>query len=159
VLIEFPRTVKQLQGVTAVEMDVAINGNLSTAFSHTQPLAGSRVLLVTNDPKVLRQVDDVCDLMGLKLDCTPDSIRATRFVEMAPPDAILVDERARDLGFEQLRKDLLRKNPRFPVVEISPDPNMLAISDGQPGSSSCVSVGDVRSRLPSILMMEMERGH
>jgi hypothetical protein len=155
--IEFPRTVKQLQGVTAVEMDVAINGNLSTTFNHTQPLAGGRVLLVTSDPKIQRQVDDVCDLMGLRLDCVPDSIKATRFCEMAPPQAILVDERARDLGFEQLRKDLLRQNPRFPMVEISPDPNLLAISDGQVGSMSAVSVGDVRSRLPSILLMEMER--
>ena len=157
VTIEFPRTVKQLQGVTAVEMDVAMSGNLQTSINDTQPLAGGRVLLISIDPKIQRQVDDVCDLMGLRLDCTPDSTKATRFCEMDFPDVIVVDERMRDLGFEQLRKDLLRKNPRFPVVAVSPEPNKLAISAGNQDSISTLSVGDVRSRLPSILLMEMAR--
>lgn len=155
-VIEFPRTVKQLEGVTAIELDVAHGNIASTSFRDSRPMAGNRLLLVSGDPKIYRQVDDVCVLLGLKLASTADSTRATRYCELDLPDLIVVEDLARDPTFEELRRDLLKRNPHFPFVEISTQPNKLGISMDS-DTMSTVSIADVRSRLPSILSMELTR--
>jgi hypothetical protein len=157
VLIEFPRTVQQLQGVTAIELDVAHGvGPNSTSFGDSRPMVGNRLLLISNDTKLQRQVDDVCVLLGLKMASTADSARATRYCEMDLPDMIVVQDKARDDEFEELRRELLKRNPHFLFVEVTTQPNQLGISMDR-DTLSTVSIADVRARLPSILSMERAR--
>lgn len=155
VRLEFPRTVKQLEGLTAVEVD---GGGDSTAFlSEGKPLAGHRVLLVTGDAVIKGELQVVCESMGLMLDVCPTTAQAIRFCELDKPHIIVIDERLRDVRFEELRKDLVRNDINFPVVEIAKAPNTFEMSNWMGDSVSRISRDVLRAQLPSILVMELAK--
>jgi hypothetical protein len=153
--IEFPRTVKQLEGLTAVEVD---GGGDSTAFlTEGKALAGHRVLLVTGDSSIAGELQVICESMGLVLDTCPTALQATRFCELDKPHIIVVDERLRDSHFEELRKDLVRDDINFPVVEIAKSPNTFEMANWMGDSVSRISRDVMRAHLPSILVMELAK--
>lgn len=156
VMLEFPRTVKQLEGLTAVEMNV---GGDSSSFmlSESKPLAGHRLLLVTADEGIRADVKDACDMLGLVMDTTPTSVQAIRFCEMDKPHMIVIDERLHDHYFDELREDLLRSDINFPCVEISSASNTFEMSNWMGDSISRISRDALRAQLSSILVMELAK--
>jgi hypothetical protein len=152
--MEFPRTVKQLEGLTAIEVD---SGGDSTLMSESKPLAGHRVLLVTNDERLRWEVRDVCHDMRLVLDLAPSTAQAIRYCERDKPDMILVDERLHDEQFDLLRGDLLRYDVNFPCVEIATRPNVMEMASWVGDRMSRVSRQDLRQQLPSMLAMELAK--
>ena len=61
-LMEFARTVKQFEGVTSFEMDVSGD---SSFHNGTKPMAGMRILLITNDAMVRAEVERAGRLLRL----------------------------------------------------------------------------------------------
>jgi hypothetical protein len=156
VLVEFPRTVRQLEGLTAIEVDMGGDAQMS-ALSEGKPLAGHRVLLVTSDTRIKAEIKDICGLMGLVMDSTPTTAQAVRFCELDKPHMIIIDERLRDHHFEELRHDLKRSDVNFPVVEIASASNTFEMSNWMGDSISRISRDVLKAQLPSILVMELAK--
>jgi hypothetical protein len=152
--IEFPRTVRQLEGLSAVELDA---GGDSSFSGESRPLAGHRILLVTSDARLRMEVEHVCSLMRLVVDVTPTSRQAVRRCELDKPDMIIVDEQLHDDDFDQLREDLLRYDVNFPFIEIAAEPNVVEMSSWMGDSMSRISREALQSQLPSMLTMELAK--
>ncbi|HVZ46776.1 MAG TPA: hypothetical protein VHA82_23420 [Ramlibacter sp.] len=150
--IEFPRTVRQLEGLTAVEVDGGEMGH-----SETRPLAGHRLLLVCNDDFLKHELQEVCDGMGVVLDSTPTTRQAVRFCELDPPHIIVIDEKLHDAQFDELRADLLDHNVNFPFVEIAQGTNVVEVASWMGDRMSRISRDAIKSQLPSILAMELAK--
>jgi hypothetical protein len=155
--IEFPRTVRQLEGLTAVEMESSSTGNSTAFLTEARPLAGHRILLVATDAGVIGELRAVCESMGLLLDISPTSSGAVRYCESDMPHLIVVEERLRDHQFEELRADIIRGDVNFPVVEITRAPNVLEMSNWMGDSVSRISRDSLRAQLPSFLVMELAK--
>lgn len=151
--IEFPRTVRQLEGLTAVEVE---SGDPST-MGESRPLAGHRILLITADDRLRAEVRDICDTMRLVLDVTPTSKQAIRYCELDKPDMIMVDERLHDEQFDTLREDLLRYDVNFPCVEVAAGANVVEVASWMGDRMSRISRDALRGQLPSILAMELAK--
>lgn len=154
-MLEFPRTVRQLEGLTAVEVDAGGEG--SVFLSESKPLAGHRLLLISADGRIRRDMEDICEGMGLVLDSTPTAQQAVRFCELDMPHIIVIDERLKDRYFDELRQDLARADVNFPFIEIAMQPNLLELSNWLGGSMSRISRESIKGQLPSILVMELAK--
>jgi hypothetical protein len=152
--IEFPRTVKQLEGLTAVEMDL---GTDSWMPSESKSLAGHQLLLITADESLRDDVVDICGNMGLVVDCVDSSEEAARVGKTDMPHMLIVDERLRDDRFDALWQELLRQNPNFPMIEIASDANTLAMASWMSDSMTRVSRGSLRAQLPQVLVLELAK--
>lgn len=153
-MLEFARTVKQLQGLTAVEVD---GGGDSSFHSDSKPLAGHRVLLVTTDEAMRREIKFTCRTMGLVLDTVPTTRQAVQLCELDMPHMVLIDERLRDAHFDQLHKDMQRYDPNLPFIEIADQPNILEMASWISGSMTRVSRASLDAQLGSILVFELAK--
>lgn len=152
--IEFPRTVKQLEGLTAVEMDLGAD---SWMPSESKSLAGHQILLVTADEVLRDDVADICGNMGLVVDCVASPEQAERTCKVEKPHMLIVDERVRDAQFDALWQELLRQDPNFPMIEIASDANTLAMASWMSDSLTRVSRGSLRAQLPQVLVLELAK--
>jgi TusA-related sulfurtransferase len=150
--IEFPRTVRQLEGLTAIEVDVG-----EFMHSETRPLAGHRLLVITDDERVKRELHEVCQLLGVVLDSTPTTRQAVRFCELDTPHMVVIDERLHDKHFDELRQDLLAHNVNFPFLEIAEGHNIVEVASWMGDRMSRISRDSLRAQLPSILAMELAK--
>lgn len=153
-MIEFTRTVKQLEGLTAVEVHA---GGDSAFMSESKPMAGHRLLLVTTDDFLRTSVRQICRSMGLVLDTVATTEQAIRFCEMDKPHMIMIDERLRDTAFDELRADLHRYDPNLPFVEITDQPGMLEMASWVSGSMTRVSRESVKTQLSTIIVFELAK--
>ena len=154
ITLEFPRTVKQLEGLTAMEMDLGAESWMSAP---PKALAGHRVLIVTSDIALRDDVKSACRAMGLAVDSVPTSMAATRYCELERPQLIIVDERFHDAQFDQLRVDLLKDEPNFPFVEVGYDSGTLSISSWMSGNMTRVTRADLATQLPQALTLEFAK--
>lgn len=152
--LEFPRTVKQLEGLTALEMDV---GAESWVSAPSQALAGHRVLVVTSDAALRDDAKSICRAMGLMFDSVPTSAAAIRYCELEQPHLIIVDERIRNDQFNQLRADLLKAEPNFPFIEIGYDNGTLSIASWASGNMTRVTRSELATQLPQALTLEFAK--
>lgn len=151
--LEFARTVRQLEGLTAVEVDAGDNGPLS----ESKPLAGCRLLLVSDDARLRSQIEAIARTMGLTLESVPTSRQAVRYCELDAPHLMLVEEALHDERLRELRDDLRRAEPNFPVIEIARAPNVLEVANPWGDGLTRVSRDTLQSQLPSILVMELAK--
>ncbi|MBI5276939.1 MAG: hypothetical protein HY854_10800 [Burkholderiales bacterium] len=150
--IEFPRTVRQLEGLTALEVDVG-----EFMSSETRPLAGHRLLLISEDDRVKRELKEVCDHLGVVLDSTPTTRQAVRFCELDTPHMVVIDERLHDKNFDELREDLLAHNVNYPFLEIAEGNNIVEVASWMGDRMSRISRDALKGQLPSILAMELAK--
>jgi CheY-like chemotaxis protein len=153
-MIEFPRTVKQLEGLTAVEVD---GGGDSSMHSESKPLAGHRILLITTDEMLISTIKMICRSMGLIVDTVPNSRQAVRFCELDVPHMIIIDERLHDAPLDELRRDLHKVDPNLPFLEIATASNTLEMASWMSDSMTRVSRDSLRSQLPSIMVFELAK--
>jgi len=152
-MLEFPRTVQQLEGLTAVEIETGYD----SLQSEPRALAGHRLLVVTEDEKLVFDIKMVARGMSLEMDVVPGPMQAVRACELELPHIIVIDERVRNRIFDELRDDLLRLNPNFPFIEIAIASNTLEIASWMTESMARVSRDSLRSQLPSILALELAK--
>jgi hypothetical protein len=152
-ILEFPRTVKRLEGLTSVEMDTGFD----SLHGESKPMAGHRLLVITNDEKLRMEIELIARGVGLTVDFTPTTKRAVRFCEMDVPHMIIIDQKLRDHIFDELRSDLRRTEPNYPFIEIATETNTLEIAGWMDDSMTRLGQGALRSQLPSILMLELSK--
>lgn len=155
-LLEFPRTVRQLEGLTAVEVETGGESTMMV-MGETRSLAGYRVLLISDDRKARDEVEFACESMGLVLDITPTVRQAVRFCELDLPHLVIIDEELHDEQFDELRQDLLRNDINFPFLEIASAANTIAISSWMGDSMTRISRASLREQLPSLLAFELAK--
>ncbi len=153
-MIEFPRTVKQLEGLTAVEVD---GGGDSSMHSESKPLAGHRILVISTDEMLISTIRMICRSMGLIVDTVPSSRQAVRFCELDIPHMIIIDERLHDAPLDELRRDLHKVDPNLPFLEIANASNTLEMASWMSDSMTRVSRDSLRSQLPSIMVFELAK--
>lgn len=152
-LLEFARTVKRLEGMTAVEMDTGFD----SLHSESKPLAGHRVLVITNDERLRMEVTALSRNMGLVVDFVPSTSQGMRFCEMETPHMVVIDERVRDHVFDELRAELRKIDPNYPFIEIASESNTLEVAGWMSDSMTRLSRDALRSQLPSIMVLELAK--
>ena len=154
-MIEFPRTVREMEGLTAMEVELEVP---SAIGSSSRVLAGHSVLIVSSDIKLREEVKQVCRKMGLTVDNVPSSQLAAQRCEVEPPDLIVVDERFNDERFEALRSRLTIEQPNFPLVEIAyARDQSSALAGWSAGGITRVSRSRLAAELPQALALEMSK--
>lgn len=151
--LEFPRTVKRLEGLTAVEVDTGqghYNGD-------TKPLAGHRLLVITNDTLLRHEIQNAARIMGLVVDFVLDSRHGVRFCEFDIPHMIIIDERVRDAVFDVLSVELRKIDPNYPFIEIANESNVLEMAGWMSDSMTRISRDGLRNQLAPILAMELAK--
>ena len=152
-MIEFPRTVKRLEGMTAVEVDTGGD----SMISESKPLAGHRLLVISNDDKLFYDIKLICRSLGLVIDFVPSTSQGVRFCELDMPHMVIIDQRVRDHIFDELRDDLRKTDPNFPFIEIATESNTLEVAGWMSDSMTRLSRDSLRSQLPSILVLELAK--
>ncbi|MGH8830682.1 MAG: hypothetical protein ACREXV_06280, partial [Polaromonas sp.] len=143
-LLEFARTVRQLEGLSAMEIDEATGD--SSFHRCTKPLAGLRILLISNAPLVHGEVDGAGRLLGLRVDTAATVPQAQHYVKLDMPHLIIIDERLRDDAFNRLLQEIKNMDPNFGFLEISDDANTFEISSWMSDSMTRVSRDILRAR-------------
>lgn len=156
VTLEFARTVRQLEGITTLEIESG-DESPSSMHSGSRPLAGHRLLLATADPMVRAEVQSAAGLLGLVVDTVSTARQAVRCVEIDSPHMLIVDERVRDEQLDNLILDLKRHNPNFGLLEIADDANTFAIASWMSDTNTRVSRDLLRAQLPSLLTLELAK--
>jgi hypothetical protein len=153
-MVEFPRTVRELDGLTAMEVEI---GPPSTSGDGSRVLAGHRALIITSDVKLREDIKRVCRDMGLAVDNVPSSMLAAHRCAIDPPDVVIVDERFNDERFAQLRIQLASRHPHFPVVEIAYGDSIESPAPGWGAGTTRVNRAELVRQLPQALAMEMSK--
>lgn len=152
-LFEFPRTVRELDGLTAMEVEMDLP---SAAGDSSRVLAGHRALIISSDVKLREDAKRVCREMGMLVDNVPSSALAAQRCAMDPPDVLIVDERFNDERFHQLREQLGARHPDFPVVEIAYS-GAASMATWGSGDTTRVTRADLSAQLPQALVLEMSK--
>ena len=152
--IEFPRTVRELQSLAQSELDHE-EDSLSNVDS--KMVAGQRILLITPDPVLRRDVTQLCAPLGLLLHSVLTPALAVRYCEFEKPRLIVIDERVLDTVFDDLRDDFVRAEPGFPVIGIADDSNTLSMSSWMDDSMVRIGRTDLASQLPRLLALELTK--
>jgi hypothetical protein len=152
ITVEFPRTVKQLAGLTAMEVDGGADRS-----GESSSFAGHHVLLICAHKESVWEIDKVCRDMRLVLDVVQDCAQAVRFCELELPDMIILDEAARSGPFEELRQHVLGENINFPFLEIAEADNVVELGTWHDGATSRVSRSELRRQLQPLLAMELAK--
>ena len=152
-MLEFPRTVRELDGLTAMEVEF---GAPNAIGDSSRVLAGHRALIISSDVKLREEAKRVCREMGLVVDNVPSSMLAAQRCAADPPDVLIVDERFNDEQFQQVRKQLCLRQPDFPVVEIVYNGPILMAGWGGDGMTR-VARQELLTQLPQALALEMSK--
>ena len=153
-LMEFARTVKQFEGVTSFEMDVSGD---SSFHNGTKPMAGMRILLITNDAMVRAEVERAGRLLGLLVDRVSSVEQAQRYVQLGMPNLVIIDQALNDDSFGRLQNDITSTNPNLGFIEIADESNTFEISSWMSDSMARVSRDVMRAHLPSVMTLELAR--
>ena len=152
--LEFPRTVRQLEGLTQPDMNMSDD---SQSHLDSKMVSGQRILLLSSDEAVGKTASRICSGMGLVLDISTTSERAVRHCEMEKPQLLIFDERDADAAFEALRQDLQRMEPGFPMVGLADDANTLAMSSWMGDSIARIGRSNLVAQLPQVLALELAK--
>ena len=154
VRLEFARTVKQFQGLTAMEID---SSGDSSFHNGTKPLAGLRVLLVSADSFVRGEVESAGRRLSLQVDSVQSVEKAKAYVKLAMPHLLVIDERLSDDDFEVLQSELRQVEPNLGFIEIADQSNTFEVSSWMSDSMTRISRESLRAQLPSVLTLELAR--
>ncbi len=155
-MIEFPRTVVALEGMTIMEMDA---GSASDSFGSVNSnfIAGHQVLLISADYSFYRQVRDICKGLSLVCEQAPNVETAERMCEQRVPHLIMCDEALADERYDALLEDLERHSPGFPTIMVGEGDHGFELSGWSSSNRSRISRNQVVEQLPSALTIELSR--
>jgi hypothetical protein len=156
-LLEFARTVRQMDGLTAMEINAAGEEGDSAFHSLSRPLAGLRILLISHDPLVRGEVDKAAGMLGLKVDTVASVEQALRCVRLDMPHLVIIDERLHDDAFGALLHEVKSRDPNLGFLEITDDANTFEVSSWMSDSMTRVSRDALRAQLTSLLTLELAR--
>ena len=151
--IEFARTVKRLGGMSAVEMETGPE----SMYGESKPMAGMRLLVITDDARLQVQIRSVCQGAGLVVDGVLNAEQAIRFCELQLPNLVIIDQNMRSPVFDALYEALRQTDPDFPFIEIASTPNTLEMAGWTSDSLSRLSRDVLASHLAETIMMDLAK--
>ncbi len=151
--IEFTRTVKRLGGLSAVEMETGPE----SMYGESRPMAGTQLLIITDDVRLQSEIRTIFQGTGLVVDCVSNAGQGFRFCEMQLPNLVMIDQQMRSPVFDQLYEDLRKTDPDFPFIEIASAPNTLEMAGWTSDSMSRLSRDVLASHLAETVMMDLAK--
>ena len=151
--IEFTRTVKRLSGLTAVEMQTGPE----SMYGESKPMAGCRLLVITDDARLQIEIRSICRGTGLVVDCVSNAAQGVRFCELQPPHLVIIDQSMRNYIFDQLYEDLRKIDPMFPFIEIASAANTLEMAGWTSDSITRMSRDVLDKHLAESIVMELSK--
>ena len=151
--IEFARTVKRLGGMSAVEMETGPE----SMYGESKPMAGMRLLVITDDARLQAEIRSICRGTGLVVDCVLNAEHGVRFCELQLPNLVIIDQHMRSPVFDGLHKILRQTDPDFPFIEIAPTANTLEMAGWTSDSLSRLSRDVLTSHLAETIMMDLAK--
>lgn len=155
--LEFPRTVRELSGLTALDTEREVGPDSVRIDSQTSQLLGLRVLLVTDDRRVERDVVAVCERMNMRLETAINPRQALGLSELSQPELVIMDETLRDDAFDAHLERLMREREHFHVVEVTAPGSGFEISSWEVTSMSRIGRDNIRDQLKTVLSLEFGR--
>lgn len=152
--LEFPHTVSPRSGLTALEVERQAP-DTGLAKQEGRRLIGLRVLLVTDDSRVERDVTRVCLGLDLRLDSVTTMAQAAMRCASWRPNLIIIDDHLHDEAFDQLHQQLVDQDGDFPVIEIASAAQGFAMSSWDEASTSRIGRDAIRHELPLALVAEL----
>ena len=128
---------------------------LHTPLARDKPLAGSSILLISQDIALLNQIQAALQPMGMIIDIVPGMVEARQFCLEGLPHAIVFESRQRSKAFEQLHAELLRDVPEFCFIELFD----LAAQERSDAGVTSIDRKHLGSELPKQLMRALTQGH
>ena len=151
--IEFARTVKRLVGLSAVEMETGPE----SMYGESKPMAGMRLMVITDDARLQAEIRSICHGTGLVIDCVLNAEHGVRFCELQLPNLVIIDENMRSPVFDGLYEDLRQTDPDFPFIEIASTANTLEMAGWTSDSLSRLSRDVLASHLAETIMMDLAK--
>jgi len=147
-----PLAVQQQAAVTVVELE-----DDYPSSQHSNPLAGSKILVIVSRRALRNEVRDAIYSMGMAVDFVASIDEAFGFCLDTTPDAVVYESALGGQRFEQLRVELQRLNSDVALVEIAEEGEDFTLSDLQ---NPQARVGrEALTRLPAALLFELTRAH
>ena len=152
-VIEFTRTVKRLSGLTAVEMQTSPE----SMYGESRAMAGSRLLVISDDARLQAEIRSICRGTGLVVDCVSNAELGVRFCELQLPHLVIIDQFMRGDEFDQLYEDLRKTDPHFPFIEIASAANTLEMAGWTSDTMSRLSRDVLDRYLAESIVMELSK--
>ena len=151
--IEFARTVKRLGGLSAVEMETGPE----SMYGESKPMAGMRLLVITDDARLQAEIRSICHGTGLVVDCVLNAQQGALFCELQLPKLVIIDQYMRNPVFDALHEALRQTDPDFPFIEIASTANTLEMAGWTSDSLSRLSRDVLASHLAETIMMDLAK--
>lgn len=151
--IEFTRTVKRLEGLTTVEMETSAE----SMYGESRPMAGTRILVITDDVRLQTEIRSICQGTGLVVDSVSNAEQGVRFCEMQLPNLVIIDQHMRGEIFDELHSDLRKADPNFPFIEIAAIANTLEMAGWTSDSMSRLSRDVLATHLAETVVMDLAK--
>ena len=151
--IEFARTVKRLGGMSAVEMETGPE----SMYGESKPMAGMRLLVITDDARLQAEIRSICHGTGLVIDCVLNAEHGALFCDLQLPNLVIIDQYMRSPVFDGLHKALRQTDPDFPFIEIASTANTLEMAGWTSDSLSRLSRDVLASHLAETIMMDLAK--
>jgi hypothetical protein len=159
-VMEFPRTVVALEGMTMMEMESG-HGNHSSHSSfgsiNSNFVAGHHVLVITSDYRLFTEIRVVCKDLSMRCEHAPSVQAAERMCEQNVPHLVVCDEAQDDDQYAILLQDLQRHTPGFPTIVVTEKGYGFELSDWSGNSKSRIPRSQLIEQLPSALSVELSR--
>lgn len=126
--------------------------------SNSKPLAGSHVLIISQQRELRSQIQAAIQHMGLIVDLVGSMAEASQFCQDGLPHGIVFESALRDDDFEQLFTDVMREVPDFCFVEVLDGQHLTQLSTATADGLARISRLHLDDALPSVLMFELSKG-
>jgi len=125
------------------------------ALNRAKPLAGSSILIISQDIGLVSQIQAAIQPMGMIIDIVPCMAEAKQFCLEGLPHAIVFESRQHGKAFEQLHAEVLLDVPEFCFIELI---DKAAPGRGNAGVTS-IERKHLGSDLPKQLMRALTQSH
>ena len=126
--------------------------------SNSKPLAGSHVLIISQQRELRGLIQAAVQHMGLIVDLVGSMAEASQFCLDGLPHGIVFESALRDADFERLRAEVMREVPDFCFVEVLDEQHLTQLSTATADGLARISRLHLDDALASVLMFELSRG-
>ncbi len=126
--------------------------------SNSKPLAGSHILIISQQRELRSQIQAAIQHMGLIIDLAGSMAEATQFCAEGLPHGIVFETGLRDETFDSLFADVMREVPDFCFVEVLSGQHLTQLSTATPDGLARISRLHLDDALASVLMFELSKG-
>lgn len=126
--------------------------------SNSKPLAGSHILIVSQQRELRVQIQAAVQHMGLIVDLAGSMAEAVQFCQDGLPHGVVFESGLRGDEFDLLFADVMREVPDFCFVEVLNGQHLTQLSTATADGLARISRQHLDDALASVLMFELSKG-